>query len=765
MELKPNISEVLSGYVPARPVGQGGMASIHLYENRVTGETLAVKSLHPHTMGERDAVTRFFHEVQASLRLDHINIVKVLGYGEWHSKPTMVMEFVDGGDLKNLEERVGIIPSEIACYITYQILKGLDYSHRLGIIHRDIKPSNILIDRTGEIKITDFGISRVSDLTRLTHSGEVLGTPAYMSPEQAEGKNIDERSDLFSTGVVLYEMLTNHNPFIAENPSITLLNIIRCDPKPIFDLNPAVSFRIENFVDKLITRAAGERVQSASDAAKEIKSILSDLQDEAVTQETFQQFLVDPESYCSQRRVRESLEFLERGKILLHEDRDQPEAAIVEFYKSLFLDPDQIEAQQYITSITEKFGFSSEKQPSDKILELEAVLTKDPSNVAVLLQLVKRCRAEGAILKAVSYSKRLARLRPKDPYILGQINTLLPKDPATEVMTRKGMYRSTSATSKDTLRSDQRTDGYQIQSKPPVRSTKSVKVSRGIDPFVFFVGLAVIVVAMIAIFVSKQFKDASKHMETEIPALIDSFKDNFESDHLAEKPQTSEVFTGQAKIMMENAQAAFKAGDISKAIAVYGEFLEAYPDHSQSDSIRMQLARLHQGQGRSSDAIRVLEDEIRLGRNETLVAYAHLKKIQILHELGRKDDARWACINLEPHYQKITSFREQVKYLMIYANLCEYIGDDDQAVQLYDRIINNYTNRNDILEARLLKAGSLVRLGDRLEAQRELWIVRDQSRPESLMHRTALEKLDRLGFDEGNADDPFDDSADNNMDW
>jgi len=133
-------------------------------------------------------------------------------------------------------------------------MKGLDYSHRLGIVHRDIKPSNIMLDRNGQIKLTDFGISRVSDLTRLTRSGEVLGTPAYMSPEQAEGKEVDERSDIFSAGVLIYEMLAGTNPFIADNPSITLLNIIRCNPKPLFEINPTVPFKLETAIDRLINK-------------------------------------------------------------------------------------------------------------------------------------------------------------------------------------------------------------------------------------------------------------------------------------------------------------------------------------------------------------------------------------------------------------------------------------------------------------------------------------------------------------------------------
>ncbi|MBN1354813.1 protein kinase [bacterium] len=743
MSLRPNITEVLSGYMPARPIGQGGMASIYLYENRVTGETLAVKSLHPHTVGEKDSVTRFFHEVQASLRLDHKNIVKVLGYGDWHSKPTMVMEYVDGGDLKDLLGKIGALPSEIGIFIAYQIMKGLDYSHRLGIIHRDIKPSNILIDRSGTVKITDFGISRVSDLTRLTQSGDVLGTPAYMSPEQAEGGNLDERSDLFSTGVVLYEMLTNFNPFVAENPSITLLNIIRCSPKPLFDINPTIPYQLETIIDRLIIRNPDDRLQNAAETASALKNILDELVPDGFSQETFQEFLTDPEGYTAQRRVKNSLQFLERGKTLLHQDHNNPEAAIVEFYKSLFLDPGQIEARQYITSITEKFGFASDRKSSEKVLELETSLQKDPANVAVLLQLVKRCRADGDILKAVSFSKRLARLRPKDPYILGQINTLLPRDQATQIMNWQS-ERARPLTSRETTRIDESVRERRPAIKPGEKPVSTVRATKGIDPFILTISAVIITITIIALFVARQFRTASETVDREMPMLIDTIRGNLQDDQLAQKPPMDELFTGRAREIIHKAQDEFKSGNIQNAIDEYLVFLSEFPDHDQADSVRMQLARLHQGQGKSDLAEAMLDDQITKGRNDTLIAYARLRKIQLLNDLGKKEEARWECIHLEPDYQKITSPKDQISFLMIYANLCEHIGDVDHAISLYEKIITGYTDRTGILEARLLKADDLFRQGNMLEAQRELWIVRDQSRPESVIHRTALEKLSQL---------------------
>jgi len=170
----------------------------------------------------------------------------------------------------------------------------------------------------------------------------------------------------------------------------------------------------------------------------------------------------------------------------------------------------------------------------------------------------------------------------------------------------------------------------------------------------------------------------------------------------------------------------------------------------------MQLAQLYYGQADSDSALSVLDEEISEGNNETLKVYAHLRKIKILVELDRKEDARWECIHLEPNYKKITSLDEQITFIMIFANLCEHVGDIRKTITLYDQIITDYTHRSRILEVRMLKSDCLIGEGNILEAQRELWIVRDQSRPESLIHKNALRKLESLGMDQSETD--FDDN-------
>lgn len=760
MELQPNIEEVLSGFDPARPIGQGGMASIYMYENRLTGEQVAVKTLHSHVISDRGTVDRFFHEVQASIRLDHRNIVNILGYGTWQDRPAMVMEYVDGGDLKHLMERVTRLPVEVAVHVAYQLFKGLDYSHRLGIIHRDIKPSNLLIARNGTIKITDFGISQVSDLTRLTQSGDVIGTPAYMSPEQASGKKLDERSDVFSAGVLLYELLSNKNPFLAENPSVTLLNIIRCNTAPIFEFNPAVPYKLEVTLDRLLTKDPADRVQSAAEAADLMQEILEELHPDGFGTEDFQGFLKAPEDYTSKSNTEDSLRHLEKGKDLLKHDKERPERAAVEFYRSLFLDPGNVEARQYLTSITEKFSGEAVLKPSEKLLELEAGVKNDPNNVAMLLQLVKRARSEGDFIKAVSYSKRLARLRPKDVYILGQIETLLPNDHMTAVSTgtrrpQQTVRDATGTSRTGTLRRPVRSrDTHDTLLDEPRRTPPGARtIPRPVKPRsakrMDNTGIILIVIlggAILAgLLLAKWFNRASEQVQSEMPRVIENLTRDINAGNDGSLVEQDSI-KGEGREFLLKAQDAYREGKRPLAIDNYRKFLSKYPDHPEADGVRIQLSRLLIAEGDLQMALRVLDEQIKHGKRASMTAYARLEKIRIHSNSGNMEEARWECIYLEPYYRKLASPELQLEYLSIYASVCRHHGGNRDALRLYDTIIQNYSDKQKILEARMLKADIYIAENNVLDAQRELWAVRDQSRPDTLIHKNAVEKLGSLGL-------------------
>ncbi len=749
MNLKPNIDKVLSGYNALRAIGRGGMATIYLYENRLTGELLAVKSMHSQAIGDPESLNRFFHEVQASTRLDHRNIVKVIGYGELDGHPAMVMEYVDGGDLKNLMDRIGVLPIEIACYILIQIFKGLDYSHRLGIIHRDIKPSNILMDRSGTIKITDFGVSRVADLTRLTHTGDVLGTPAYMSPEQASGESVDERSDLFSTGVLLYEMLTNVNPFVSENPSVTLLNIIRCNPTPVFERNPTIPFKLEMVIERIFEREPANRISSAAECATALREVLREVHNGEFTQEMFQQFITSPDKYVESRRIEQSFAFCEKGKSIYRSEKDHPELAAIEFYRSLYLDPSNQEAKQFLTSITEKFTAAITPENAKKTLELEELLKASPTNVPVLLQLIKRCRADGNFIKAVFYSKRMAKLRPKDPYILSQIETLLPRDHPTGITIDTDNH-ATLIQHIEPIRRKTQLPGDRAESMKPASTPapKPLPVKREFNTGWLILALFILIIG-VSIYVAQRFTAVSDKMVDTIPDILNEMKtrssDSSETDRRSDSARS--ILNQRQRELLEKAQLYFKSGDKQKTLEHYLLFIDEFPDHPETINLRLQISNLYFADGNTEQAIKHLDAVISADQSASITAIARFRKVKMLIESGNGDDARWECRSLEPNVKQLPNVADQIQFLQIYANLCESSAQGDEALRIYDRIILEYTDRTKVAEIRLLKADLLIRQGNLLDAQRELWIVRDQSRQDTLIYKVAVEKLAKLGLD------------------
>ena len=253
----------LTGYRVIREIARGGMASIYLAKAVGDEESLyAVKIMLPYLTKEDKYIARFKHELKTNSMLVHDNIVKITDYGVDAKNLYMVMEYIDGITLKTLLAKVHQLPPIIAVMLVLEVLKGLQYAHNQGVVHRDLKPSNIMITRALGVKIADFGISKVQDQTRITMTGEVLGTPAYMSPEQAAGDAVTAQADIFSIGVILYEMLSAHNPFLGENHTITIMNVMQKDASPIYMFNPGVPSRLAAIIKNCLNRSKDARYSS-----------------------------------------------------------------------------------------------------------------------------------------------------------------------------------------------------------------------------------------------------------------------------------------------------------------------------------------------------------------------------------------------------------------------------------------------------------------------------------------------------------------------
>ena len=228
-----HVGEMIVGrYELEELVGEGGMSSVYRAYDTVLERRVAIKVLHEHFSRDPEYVERFRREARAIARLAHPNVVTVIDRGEWEGRQLIVFEHVAGENLKAVIGREGPLPVERALVLACQIAHALAFAHELGIVHRDVKPHNVLVDGSGTAKVTDFGIARALDSDEaLTATGTVLGTGQYLSPEQANGERGDERSDQYSLGVVLYELLTGQVPYSGDNLMAVAMRHVR-DPVP-----------------------------------------------------------------------------------------------------------------------------------------------------------------------------------------------------------------------------------------------------------------------------------------------------------------------------------------------------------------------------------------------------------------------------------------------------------------------------------------------------------------------------------------------------
>jgi beta-lactam-binding protein with PASTA domain len=266
-------------------LGRGGMADVRVGRDLRLGRTVAVKQLRGDLAADDTFQARFRREAQSSAALNHPSIVAVYDTGESIDKhgshvPYIVMEYVEGQTLRDIlrgaENGRKILP-ERALSITADVLSALDYSHRSGIIHRDIKPANVMLTPSGQVKVMDFGIARaIADTSSaMTQTAAVIGTAQYLSPEQARGETVDARSDIYSTGCLLYELLTGRPPFIGDSPVSVAYQHVREEARPPSQLNPDVSAAIDNIVAMSLAKRVEDRYQSAADMRKDIERVLA----------------------------------------------------------------------------------------------------------------------------------------------------------------------------------------------------------------------------------------------------------------------------------------------------------------------------------------------------------------------------------------------------------------------------------------------------------------------------------------------------------
>ncbi len=254
---------LVNGYDIKSEIHRGPVTTVYDAIHIELGRRVLLKVLNKQWMADHDLIERFRREAKICARLDHPNIVKIFHFSITPESVFISMEYIEGSSLERYLQKNKLSGFSEILSLTYQILSGLAYAHDLGVVHRDMKPSNIMISDDNRAKITDFGLAVVSDLPGITGQDQAVGTPAYMSPEQALGKELDQRTDLFSLGVSIYKICTQKSPFEADNIGTTIQNILTKDVPGISNYKPEIPLWFSELIDSLLAKNRDDRPKSA----------------------------------------------------------------------------------------------------------------------------------------------------------------------------------------------------------------------------------------------------------------------------------------------------------------------------------------------------------------------------------------------------------------------------------------------------------------------------------------------------------------------
>ncbi len=270
--------EVIAGrFEIVELIGKGGMSSVFKAHDRLLDRIVAIKVLHPHFTEDEEYVERFRREARSVAQLSHPNIVTVIDRGEDEGRQYIVFEYVEGENLKQLLERTGPMPVRDALIMALQMARALSFAHSRGLIHRDVKPQNVLLNPDGQAKMTDFGIARSIDVQGVTITGTVLGTSEYIAPEQARGNQVDAQTDVYSLGVVLYELLTGGVPYDGDNFVTVALRHVNEPVPSLLERRPDTPPRLALAVERAMAKSPYERYESMDHFVEELEACLDEL--------------------------------------------------------------------------------------------------------------------------------------------------------------------------------------------------------------------------------------------------------------------------------------------------------------------------------------------------------------------------------------------------------------------------------------------------------------------------------------------------------
>ena len=313
----------LDKYEVLRKIGEGGMATVYVGRHRTLNREIAIKVLHPHLSAATRNRRRFAREARAIEHLRHPNILEIFDYSGPHTQDCyIVTEFVNGDTLTALMEKQQCLPSEVTAMIGIYLCEALAFAHQASILHRDLKPENVMLREDGVIKLMDFGIARFLDETNVTMTGALIGSPAFMSPEQAKEAPLDTRSDLFSLGTLLFYLVSGQLPFIGTNASLVLKKIIEGERPMVADVAPGASGLLMETIEGLLQPDANDRFANATEVRALLIDSLAEVGiDYKDARWTLRKWRADPLAYEEMLETHLASALVQAGKFALTQDR------------------------------------------------------------------------------------------------------------------------------------------------------------------------------------------------------------------------------------------------------------------------------------------------------------------------------------------------------------------------------------------------------------------------------------------------------------
>jgi len=545
------IGKTISHYRILEQLGGGGMGIVYRAEDIKLKRPVALKFLSPQLGFDQEAKRRFMHEAQAASALDHPNICTIYEIDEAEDGQMFIaMAYYDGETLKKKISHLGI--SE-GIKVAVQIAQGLAQAHKHGIVHRDIKPANVMITNDGLVKIVDFGLAKLVGTTRVTKVGTTMGTPLYMSPEQIKGSEVDHRSDIWSFGVVLYEMFVGQPPFPGEYEQAILYAIVYQDPPPAAEINPQIPAPLERIIRQALQKSAEDRFDSMQAMLGDLKRVERDFS------KSFKQTSADTAS--------DIFNLLDRGKNYL--EKNEYGEALSRFRAVLQLNPDNRQARELIADVERR---QKEQQEVLKVLSagkrllekgeyhqalktFQEVLALDPDHreardfISKAQEIIKRLEAiDKLFADAEFYSKK-----KKFEQVLGVYKQILDLDP-----TNKNALRGLQEAEKElqTIASE-RTRTISLSADALTKPPKP-RLKLGI-----WIGAAVAVVILIAGAVRfwpviKNSPAPPNKAPNEIPAPVNTSKDSVKS------PEKDDPKIERLAVLKKEAEEARRAMSTAK---------------------------------------------------------------------------------------------------------------------------------------------------------------------------------------------------------